>query len=106
MDAPDLPQTPIFAMVTAALLGVTWAAARADDVATVVQTTGAALPSIPQGLDGLTFPAALVLLAWSLKGWTPTVRHVHEIDPATRRSMERIARIHAGKDVTDHGEGA
>jgi hypothetical protein len=96
-----VPTTPIATILTGALLGLTWAAARADDVGDVLGSG-----SIPQGLDGITFPAALVALAWALRGWTPTItiKHVHEVDPHTRKSVERTARIAAGHTITDHGD--
>jgi len=92
--------------IVAGLIGLSWAAARADDIGGVAAT---AMPSLPTGLDGITLPTAFVLIAYLFRGWAPsitiTVKHVHSLDDDTRKTAKTVARIAAGaRDATDHGE--
>lgn len=68
-------------VIVAALLGLSWAQARAAEAA--------AAPDLPPGLDSLTLPAALVLAAWLVRGTavSVTVRHVHAVDHETVRPL-------------------
>jgi hypothetical protein len=109
---PERLIAPILAVVpgstiVAALLGLSWASARAADV-------GEVAGGLPVGLDSLTLPAALVIAAGLIRGTaiSVTIRHVHALSDDDRRALERAgeegckalvraARHAAGGEVTE-----
>ena len=89
---PERLIAPILAVVpgstiVAALLGLSWASARAADVSD-------AAGALPVGLDSLTLPAALVIAAGLIRGTaiSVTIRHVHAVDASDRAEREYQAR--------------